>query len=207
MEQKIVILNYEVGNVGSILNMLKKIGANVCISNKKEEIENADKLILPGVGSFDYGIEMLEKSGLKELILEHALVKKKPILGICLGMQMLGLESEEGKLKGLGLIPFKTKKFVFEKKELKIPHMGWDKVKACKKDNIFTNIYDDQRYYFVHSYYVECEDEENELMSCIYGKEFTCAVKKNNIYGVQFHPEKSHKYGMKLLENFVKEIG
>lgn len=207
MNKKIVVIDYGVGNVGSILNMLKRIGADVTASNSKFEIENADKLILPGVGSFDYGMEMLEKSELKELVINHALIKKKPILGICLGMQMLGKKSEEGTREGLNLIPFETKKFKFDDKKLKIPHMGWDISNiSIEKDPIFKDIIEEQRYYFVHSYHAVCDDEKYELMNCEYGYKFSSAVKKDNIYGFQFHPEKSHKFGMKLLENFVREV-
>lgn len=206
MNKKIVVIDYGVGNVGSILNMLKRIGANVIASNSKIEIENADKLILPGVGAFDYGMEMLEKSGLKDLIITHALVKKKPILGICLGMQMLGKKSQEGIKDGLNLIPFESKKFKIDN-NLKVPHMGWDiSDVTIKNDPIFKGITEEQRYYFVHSYHAVCEEEKYELMSCEYGYKFSSAVKKDNIYGVQFHPEKSHKFGMKLLENFIREV-
>lgn len=207
MNKKIIVIDYGVGNVGSILNMLKRIGADVIASNSKNEIENADKLILPGVGSFDYGMEMLEKSGLKELVINHALIEKKPILGICLGMQMLGKKSEEGIKEGLNLIPFETKKFKFDNNKLKIPHMGWDISNiSIERDPIFKDIIEEQRYYFVHSYHAVCDEEKYELMSCEYGYKFSSAVKKDNIYGVQFHPEKSHKFGMKLLENFVREV-
>lgn len=207
MNKKIIVIDYGVGNVGSILNMLKRIGADVVASNSKNEIENADKLILPGVGSFDYGMEMLEKSGLKELVINHALIEKKPILGICLGMQMLGKKSEEGIKEGLNLIPFETKKFKFDNNKLKIPHMGWDISNiSIERDPIFKDIIEEQRYYFVHSYHAVCDEEKYELMSCEYGYKFSSAVKKDNIYGVQFHPEKSHKFGMKLLENFVREV-
>lgn len=206
MNKKIVIIDYGVGNVGSILNMLKRIDVNIIASNLKIEIENADKLILPGVGAFDYGMEMLEKSGFKELVINHALVKKKPILGICLGMQMLGKKSQEGIKDGLNLIPFESKKFKFDN-NLKVPHMGWDISDiTIKNDPIFKGIMEEQRYYFVHSYHAVCDEEKYELMSCEYGYKFSSAVKKDNIYGVQFHPEKSHKFGMKLLENFIKEV-
>lgn len=207
MNKKIIVIDYGVGNIGSILNMLKRIGADVIASNSKNEIEKADKLILPGVGSFDYGMEMLEKSGLKELVINHALIEKKPILGICLGMQMLGKKSEEGTKDGLNLIPFETKKFKFDDNKLKIPHMGWDISKiSIERDPIFKDIIEEQRYYFVHSYHAVCDEEKYELMNCEYGYKFSSAVKKDNIYGVQFHPEKSHKFGMKLLENFVREV-
>ncbi|MEG0730309.1 MAG: imidazole glycerol phosphate synthase subunit HisH, partial [Cetobacterium sp.] len=157
----------------SILNMLKRIDVNIIASNLKIEIENADKLILPGVGAFDYGMEMLEKSGFKELVINHALVKKKPILGICLGMQMLGKKSQEGIKDGLNLIPFESKKFKFDN-NLKVPHMGWDISDiTIKNDPIFKGIMEEQRYYFVHSYHAVCDEEKYELMSCEYGYKFS----------------------------------
>ena len=207
MEELIVIIDYGIGNINSILNMLKKIGANVIISGKSEDLLKADKLILPGVGAFDYGMTKLAESGLLEIVKEHALTKKKPLLGICLGMQMLGKSSEEGNLRGLNLIPFETKKFKFESTELRIPHMGWDLSEVCiERDELMYGIKETPRYYFVHSYHAVCDSQENELMSCNYGYKFSSAVKNENIYGVQFHPEKSHKFGMTLLENFVKRV-
>lgn len=162
---------------------------------------------MPGVGAFDTGMELLKRSGLIDSIDRHVLEKKKPILGICLGMQMLGLSSEEGKSQGLGYINFISKRFVFEKETaLKIPHMGWDYVTIIKKNvPLVRNNIISPRYYFVHSYHAVCENHEDILMSCDYGYSFTAAVNHNNIYGVQFHPEKSHRYGMQLLSNFVRE--
>jgi len=200
----IAVINYGMGNAGSILNMLKKIGAEAIITDKIEEINNADKIILPGVGTFDNGMSNLHDLGLVEVIKTEILEKKKPFLGICLGMQLLGRRSEEGQMEGLNLIPFETKKFSFDSSlNLKIPHMGWNIVKFNMDDPLFINIEGTQRYYFVHSYHAVCDSSENSLISCNYGYEFTAAVKKDNVYGVQFHPEKSHKFGMKLLENFV----
>ena len=207
MEELIVVIDYGIGNVNSILNMLKKIGANAILSGKLEEVERADKLILPGVGSFDYGMTKLSESGLLEIVKRHAIEKKKPLLGICLGMQMLGRNSEEGILPGLGLIPFETKKFKLNDSELRIPHMGWDLSEVCiENDELMLGIKETPRYDFVHSYHAVCDNKENELMRCNYGYSFTSAVKNGNIYGVQFHPEKSHKFGMALLENFVKRV-
>lgn len=203
----IAVINYGMGNAGSIFNMLKKIGAEAVITNKKEEIKRANKIILPGVGTFDNGMLNLHDLGIVETIKTEVLEKKKPFLGICLGMQLLGRRSEEGREEGLNLIPFESKKFSFDSSlNLKVPHMGWNIVKFNMNDPLFTDIKGTQRYYFVHSYHAICDLAENSLISCDYGYEFTAAVKKDNIYGVQFHPEKSHKFGMKLMENFVGGI-
>ena len=207
----IIILDYDMGNVGSILNMLKKIGErDVSISNDPKAIEQADKLILPGVGSFDAGMNNLERYGLTGLIRRHA-DAGKPILGICLGMQLLGEESEEGTLPGLGLIPFRCRRFNFTdvddsiRPQLKIPHMGWDRVEILRDAALTEGIEKQgQRYYFVHSYHAVCASHENVLMTCDYGYHFPAAVYQNSTYGVQFHPEKSHLFGMKLLENFAR---
>lgn len=202
----IAVINYGLGNVNSILNMLKKVGeSDSILASSQNEIERADKIILPGVGAFDTGMKLLERSGLIRAINKHALEEKKPLLGICLGMQMLGISSEEGSALGLGYIRFVNKRFTFDDKTLRIPHMGWDYVKIVKKENpLISDNMSEARYYFVHSYHVVCENADNILMSCDYGYSFTAAVNQGNIYGVQFHPEKSHKYGMQLLSNFVK---
>lgn len=203
----IAVINYGMGNTGSILNMLKKIGAEAITTDKIEDIHKADKIILPGVGTFDNGISNLHALGLVEAMKIEVLENKKPFLGICLGMQLLGRSSEEGQMEGLNLIPFDNIKFSFDSSlNLKIPHMGWDIVKFNTDDQLFTDIKGTQRYYFVHSYHAVCDLVENSLISCNYGYEFTAAVKKDNIYGVQFHPEKSHKFGMKLMENFAGRI-
>ena len=199
----IAILDYGLGNLGSISNMLKVIGEKSRITNNLDTIRNADGIILPGVGAFDAGMNKLNESGLAAVVKEEA-SKGKPILGICLGMQLLGNRSEEGTLQGLSLIPFECKRFSFEDKSLKIPHMGWDIVDFKKQHPILEGLNGQQRYYFVHSYYAVCEKPENILMTCDYGVEFTCAVVKDNIIGLQFHPEKSHDFGLAILSNFVK---
>lgn len=204
----IAVLDYGIGNVGSVLNMLKKVGAEAVLCSDIECVEASDKLILPGVGSFDAGMQKLNKSGLVNVIKKHALYDKKPLLGICLGMQMLGLESEEGTEPGLGLIPFTNKRFELkESPKLRIPHMGWDIVTMeLPGDPIVYGLEKPQRYYFVHSYHAVCEVEEHVLMKCDYCYPFAAAVKQDNIYGVQFHPEKSHRFGMALLENFARRL-
>lgn len=199
------IINYGLGNLGSIQNMLKMIGEKSVISDDKDELERCDKLILPGVGAFDAGMGRLTDSGLAEFIKEMALAGGKPVLGICLGMQLLGRKSEEGTMAGLGLIPFDNVHFSFPAgSPLKIPHMGWDAVDFRQDSPLLSGIGGQQRYYFVHSYHARCDHEENVLMTCEYGYPFAAAVVKGNVYGVQFHPEKSHNFGMRLLENFVK---
>lgn len=199
----IAILDYGLGNLGSIANMLKVIGEKSKITNKAEEIRAADGIILPGVGAFDAGMQKLNDSGLTEIIKVCA-AKGTPILGICLGMQLLGRRSEEGTLPGLGLIPFECKKFRFlDDSDLKIPHMGWDIVDVKQSNPLINNLGGTQRYYFVHSYHAVCDSEENVLMTCDYGYEFAASVVKDNIIGVQFHPEKSHDFGVALLTNFV----
>lgn len=202
----IVILDYEMGNVGSIQNILRKAGQKeILISRQADIIMKADKVILPGVGAFDAGMNNLKKYNLIEPIKEFALNMKKPILGICLGMQLLGRCSEEGKENGLELIPFDNIRFKLNN-DYKIPHMGWDYIDIVNKDiPIVRGLEQRQRYYFVHSYHAKCDNEENILMTCEYGYQFPAAVVKDNIYGVQFHPEKSHQFGLLLLKNFVEE--
>ena len=201
----IVIVNYGMGNFGSVANMLKKIGANYIITSDLDTIRNAEKLILPGVGSFDAAISRIDKMGLREIILDLAINKKIPLLGICLGMQLLMDNSEEGSLLGLGLI--KGKAFHFNHhlhNDLKVPHMGWNQVSINNLSPITVGYQDEIRFYFVHSYFVRVENETNSIMKCNYGIEFDAAVQKNNIFGAQFHPEKSHRFGMQFFKNFIE---
>lgn len=202
----VAIIDYGIGNIGSIYNMLKKIGENNIVrAANPEELYHADKIILPGVGAYDMAVTLLKEKGFWNIVLEMAIMKKKPLLGICLGMQLLGMSSEEGNEKGLELIPFSCKRFCPEDTALKVPHMGWDYVSVKKETCPLTEgVSGNLRFYFVHSYYAVCDNNENILMTCRYGKEFAAAVHKNNIYGMQFHPEKSHRFGMELLSNFVK---
>lgn len=203
----IAVISYGMGNTGSIVNMLHRIGEEAVVTDEKSVLEQADKIILPGVGAFDHGMENLHEKDLVTTIKRVTLDKGVPFLGICLGMQLLGRKSEEGQTEGLGLIPFESVRFRFETdNSLKVPHMGWDIVEFEQDDRVLTELKGVQRYYFVHSYHAVCENQENVLMTCEYGYKFAAAVKKDNIYGFQFHPEKSHKFGMKLLENFVRRI-
>lgn len=205
-KQDVVIINYGMGNVGSVANMLKHIGCNAILSNNIKDIEKADKLILPGVGHFSKAMENLKEYDLLDVITNKAMTDKTPLLGICLGMQLLCKSSEEGHVNGIGLINAKVKKFDFsEEKNLKIPHMGWNITNVIRsKESIFKDIAKPARFYFVHSYYVECDEEDIILTDTVYGHSFTSAFSKDNIFGVQFHPEKSHQYGITLFENFLK---
>ena len=202
----IAIIEYGVGNLKSIQNMLKKIGVSSIITNNKEEINSASHFILPGVGAFDYGMNQLKKSNLIPFLNKKVLVEKTPTLGICLGSQMLGNKSEEGNEKGLGWIDMDVVKFDRSKQDsaLKVPHMNWDEINIKKDSTIFSNLNEKSRFYFVHSFHMKANNPDNILCTSNFGYEFVSGVNKNNIWGVQFHPEKSHKFGMQLLENFYK---
>lgn len=199
----IVVIDYQLGNISSIINMLKKIGVKAIHSNQIADIQAADKLILPGVGAFDHGMHNLQQSSLIEVLNTEVLEKKKPILGICLGMQLLLQGSEEGKLSGLGWIKGKCIKFVFENNlTLKVPHMGWNTIKYHANTEVNAN--DETRYYFVHSYHAVCETATDVIATTDYGHEFPAIIGHNHILGAQFHPEKSHRFGMRFLKDFVE---
>ena len=198
------IINYNLGNPKSIKNMLAYLGVESRISSDHAEIASADRLILPGVGHFQHGMEQLYQLGLVDVLKKEVLEKNKPILGICLGMQLLTKHSEEGNLAGLGFIDAQTKKFVLQDSSLKVPHMGWNTVAFQKEAKLIQKISENPRYYFVHSYYVDCAHQEDILCSTNYGEDFVSGFQHNNIFGLQFHPEKSHKFGMELLANFCK---
>jgi glutamine amidotransferase len=202
----ITIVDYGVGNVGSIQNMLKKVGARSVVASSPEKVLQATKLILPGVGAFDAGMETLARSGLVTALNHKALDERTPVLGLCLGMQLMTRGSEEGKLPGLGWVNADTRKFdAAGTPGLKVPHMGWNLVAPAKPSRILRGYSDDTRFYFVHSYYVRCEDRTDSLLSSAYGgHSFDAAFEHGNLIGVQFHPEKSHRFGMWLLKNFTE---
>lgn len=202
----IIIIDYGVGNLGSISNMLKKIGVESKITSNISDIEKADKLILSGVGSFGYGMQNLQNLGLVNVLNQKVIDNRIPILGICLGTQLFTKRSEEGNINGLGWIDAETVKFKFDKSktDLKVPHMGWNSVDIKKNSNIFDGIYHDSRFYFVHSYHLVCKNEQDILSLTTHGYEFASSIERDNIIGVQFHPEKSHKFGMRLFRNFVE---
>ena len=201
----IVIIDYEMGNIGSVSNMLKKIGRKSEITRIPEKIQQADHLILPGVGSFDSGVEQLEKLGLVELIREKVLIDKTPILGICLGAQLLLEKSEEGQKAGLGLVQGEVIRFQLPvDSKLRIPNMGWNQIEKVKSNKLVDVLPDNPRFYFVHSYHFKMAQSEDQLLMSEYGYSFCSAFQCENIAGVQFHPEKSHKFGMSLLRNFTE---
>jgi len=198
------IINYNLGNPKSIKNMLSYLGIDAVISDDLNTLKSADRLILPGVGHFAHGMNQLNNLGFTDVIKEHALTQQKPILGICLGMQLMTNFSEEGDVEGLGLIDAQTKKFQLQDKSLKIPHMGWNEVSWQKESPILNSLSEKPRYYFVHSYFVECNNQNDVLGTTHYGQDFVSAFQHDNIIGMQFHPEKSHQFGMELLKNFTK---
>jgi|SRR5688572_30808791 len=202
----IAIIDYGVGNVGSIANMLQKCGADSRICSSHDEIENADKLILPGVGSFDHGMRKLRELDLVSLLNFKVKQQNTPILGICLGMQLFGERSEEGIERGLGWLDSESVKFRFDPLPgaLKIPHMGWNYLEPGYGSNGSYGFDASSRFYFVHSYHVVCRDPRDVLATTSYGYTFVSAVKNENIVGVQFHPEKSHRYGLNLLRHFAE---
>ncbi len=201
---KLVIINYGMSNIRSVHNKFKRLGVNCIVTNKREDIEIADKLILPGVGHFKKGMENLEDLGLLEILNKKVLKEKTPILGICLGVQLFAKHSEEGNYKGLGWIDANVVKFcVSDKLKYKIPHMGWNDVNIRKNILNFLVNQDDQ-FYFIHSYYLKCTDPQDVWMTTKYEVEFVSAINHGNIYGTQFHPEKSHDTGFELLKKFAE---
>jgi glutamine amidotransferase len=200
------IVNYGSGNIQAIANIYSRLNIPTKIITEPSELHEADKLILPGVGAFDETMKQLIGSGLKEELDKLVLHEKKPILGICVGMQIMAESSEEGTLDGLGWIKGRVKKFDISwfKQKPYLPHMGWNTIIPKTGHPIFSNLDAEQGFYFVHSYYFECADDSNILATSDYGIEFSSAVYNNNIYGMQFHPEKSHTNGIQLLENFAK---
>lgn len=199
----LVIVDYGMGNTASIKNMLKRIGIDSIITNSPEEIKDAKKIILPGVGAFDAAIIKIENLDLKEIIINRVKIDKIPILGICLGMQILFEKSDEGNKSGLSLMQGKVKKFD-ERYDIKVPHMGWNDININKKNELINNLGKGARFYFCHSYYVKMNNQTQSIANTYHGITFDSIINFENIYGVQFHPEKSHKYGMELLNNFGK---
>ena len=201
----IAIINYGLGNLSSIQNMCKRLGIDAVITNDEEILNKASKLILPGVGHFKRGMENLHSSGLKTLLDKMVLEDKKPILGICLGAQLMTKHSEEGDVDGLGWVDAVTVKFDENKiNNHKIPHMGWTDIMTVDENPLWKNLPDEPRFYFVHTYHFLFQEQDEISAMADYSYPFACAFHKKNIYGTQFHPEKSHKFGMKVLENFSK---
>lgn len=198
----IVIVDYGMGNLGSILNIFKRIGVQACIESDPERIAKASKIVLPGVGAFNAAMERLASTpGLREVLDNKALVEGAPVLGICLGMQLLTRGSEEGDLPGLGWIAGSAKRFP-KNAGLKVPHMGWNAVKPSTPSPLTIELGDEPRFYFVHSYFVQVDDPKHSLLTTSYGLTFDSGIGRDNIFGLQFHPEKSHRFGMQILSNF-----
>ncbi|MCP9747559.1 imidazole glycerol phosphate synthase subunit HisH [Lacihabitans sp. CS3-21] len=201
----IVIVDYGLGNINAFVNIYKKLDVSIKIAKVSKDLAGVSKIILPGVGAFDHAMSQLNASGMRDDLDNLVLKEKIPVLGICVGMQILANSSEEGKIPGLGWVQGSVKRFdeskIIHKPHL--PHMGWNDVKPLSHDTIFNNIVEEPLFYFLHSYYFSANNQSNILATADYGGEFTCAVRNDNIYGVQFHPEKSHSNGIELLKNFA----
>lgn len=198
----IVIVDYGVGNLRSISNMLRKVGAPARVSHDPAEIAAADKLLLPGVGHFDHAMRMLRQTGLQDCLDRFALESRRPVLGICLGAQILGKGSEEGDASGLGWLDMECRRLP-ETEEHRVPHMGWNQIALRRDCALFPDLQPDSRYYFAHSYYMECTDPADAVAVTRHGLEFTCVVQRDNIFGTQFHPEKSLRHGLAVLRAFA----
>ncbi|KNE28294.1 imidazole glycerol phosphate synthase subunit HisH [Achromobacter spanius] len=204
----IAIVDYDVGNVGSVLNMLRKVGAKAEITRDPAALRAADKLVLPGVGAFDEAIANLRRFGLWDLLNELVLIERKPILGVCLGAQLMTRSSEEGAQPGFGWLDAHIQRFrVPEGASLRIPHMGWNIVKPTRPGiGVFNNVADPMRFYFVHSYHMVADAPDIALGTTHYGQEFVSVLGRDNILAMQYHPEKSHKYGLQIYRNFVEHF-
>ena len=205
MSSKLVIVDYGMGNLNSVKRILDRMKVNAVVSSEPKEIETSDKLILPGVGHFGKAMSNLRELNLLDTLHEAVLIKKKPILGICLGMQLLTQKSEEGDSEGLGWFDAEVVKFkVSDTLKYKIPHMGWNQIFLKSDSSLMKNIPDLSEFYFVHSYYVKVKNQTDLLNETEYDDVFTSAIEKDNIFGVQYHPEKSHDAGAQLMKNFIE---
>jgi glutamine amidotransferase len=202
----ITIIDYGLGNIKAFENVYKRLNIETRVVRNSNEIRGASKIILPGVGAFDYAMSQLNASGMRDELEKQVLINRVPVIGICVGMQMLAKSSDEGILQGLGWIDGQVK--VFDKAKLPpktyLPHMGWNNIVIEKEHDLLNGLSIDSRFYFLHSYYFEANKQENIILSTEYGIKFTSAVHDENIYGIQFHPEKSHSDGIRLLSNFAK---
>ena len=204
----ISIVDYGLGNLKAFANIYKRLNIPAEIVTTAEQLKKSEKIILPGVGAFDHAMERLNNSGLRDTLEDLVLNKKNPVLGICVGMQMLGNSSDEGKLSGLKWIDGEVKLFDVNsiKHTTRLPHMGWNDVEPTKLNPIMEGLDNNAIFYFLHSYYFSCNNPDDSIAVSDYGIRYTCAVNHNNIYGVQFHPEKSHNYGIQLLKNFANLV-
>jgi len=198
------IVDYGLGNVSAFLNVYKRLNIEASTARNSDELRSASKLILPGVGAFDHAMHLLDESGMRQTLDELVLGKRVPVLGVCVGMQILARSSDEGRASGLGWIDGRVKALrSLQQDQLPLPHMGWNDVKPVSGTRLFDRLESEARFYFLHSYCFECERQEDVAATCNYGADFSCAVGAGNIHGVQFHPEKSHHFGTQLLQNFA----
>ncbi len=202
------IIDYGVGNISAFRNIYKQLNIHVKTVSKESELIDVEKIILPGVGHFDYAMTRFQDSGMVDKINQMVVQQNTPVVGICVGMQMMAKRSDEGVLPGLGWIDAEVKKFdsgiTVGHTKLPLPHMGWNDIRSERTTPILTGLENDAQFYFLHSYYFVCNDDKDKIATTNYGVDFTCAANHKNIYGVQFHPEKSHKYGIQLLKNFAE---
>jgi len=203
----IVVVDYGVGNLGSIVNMFRRAGADATTGSTPEHLAAADRLVLPGVGAFDACATALERSGMVPALRKATFDDAKPLLGICVGMQLLGRDSEEGVQPGLGWIDARTRRFGPEVSAagLKIPHMGWSDIAVARENPLLPKEIEGRppRYYFLHSYFVDCADSADVMATADHGSTFACAIEHENLFAVQFHPEKSHRFGLELFRRFA----
>lgn len=204
MSIAIAVLNYGVGNIDALVNMLDFIGEDAVIVSDAAEVAAAEKLILPGVGAFDQALSRLDMLGMRSALFELAKVRQRPVLGVCLGMQLLGRSSEEGSGTGLGLLDAETHKIRPNDLTVKVPHTGWADVKPTRQSALFPDTKASERFYFAHSYHVVCENPDHVLAHVDHGRPLTASIMADNIMGVQFHPEKSHRFGAGLLKRFAR---
>ena len=201
----IAVIDYGCGNTYAFINAFKRLNIPASVVSTVAEVEKASKIVLPGVGSFDYVMNSFNKSGLRDIVEQKVMVEKIDVIGVCAGMQIFAETSDEGNEKGLGWVKGKIRLFdtVSIKHKTKLPHMGWNTIRP-KKSLLFNEINDESRFYFIHSYYFDNSNNEDMISTSNYGGIFTSSINKNNIYGVQFHPEKSHQNGLMLLKNFAE---
>ncbi len=201
----ITIVDYGLGNILAFQNVYKRLNIDVTIARSARDLDNATKVILPGVGAFDHAMDSLERSGMRPALDEAATVRRLPVLGVCVGMQIMAGSSDEGDRRGLGWIEGRVARLKISAGQEKIPfpHMGWNDVQSARSSALFAGLEHEAQFYFLHSYYFACDRPQDTLATSVYGVDFSCAVNAGNIYGVQFHPEKSHHFGTQLLKNFA----
>ncbi|MFY0610402.1 MAG: imidazole glycerol phosphate synthase subunit HisH [Hyphomicrobiaceae bacterium] len=202
----IAVVDYGSGNVRAIVNIYKRLNIPVTLANDAQGLADAERIVLPGVGSFDWAMQRLEQSGLRQALVDAVTIAKRPILGICVGMQMMARSSDEGEQAGLGWIDAEVKRFPHNPQgdPLILPHMGWNTIELQRQSPLLTGLENNSRFYFLHSYHFLQRTNDVVLAKTNYGGRFTCAIEEGNCYGVQFHPEKSHGWGIRLLKNFAE---